>query len=79
MPHTAHELAEEFPADVAKIHDLKANNAHFAKLAEDYHRVNQQVCRAETRVDVLSGEHESELRHKRAHLKDEIARILRAV
>ena len=31
MSHTPHELAEEFPQDVDKIHALKVSNPHFAK------------------------------------------------
>ncbi|HSF65383.1 MAG TPA: DUF465 domain-containing protein [Paracoccaceae bacterium] len=78
MSHTPHELAEEFPAAVDRMHALKATDPHFARLADEYHEVNRAVHRAETRVDTISDEAESALRHKRAHLKDEIARILAA-
>lgn len=78
MSHTPHELAEEFPAAAAKIHALKESDAHFARLADEYHEVNRAVHRAETRVDIISDSAESELRHKRAHLKDQIARMLAA-
>lgn len=77
MSNTPHTLHEEFPADVEKLHALKVSNAHFARLLSEYDTVNDQVHRAETRVDVLSSDHESELRKKRSHLKDEIARMLR--
>ena len=78
MSHTPHELAEEFPGQTAKIHALKESDAHFARLADEYHEVNRAVHRAETRVDIISEAAESELRHKRAHLKDQIARLLAA-
>lgn len=76
MSHTPHELSEEFPADAEKIQKLKAENPHFARLAEEYHTVNRAVHRAETRVEPVSEEHEVELRRKRLNLKEEISRIL---
>jgi uncharacterized protein len=72
MTHTPHELAEEFPAEVAKIHALKARDPHFAKLADEYHTVNRAVHRAETRIDPLTEDEEESLRRRRAHLKDHI-------
>jgi uncharacterized protein YdcH (DUF465 family) len=51
MSHTPHELADDFPQDVEKIHELKVSNPHFAKLMEDYHEVNRAVHRAETGVE----------------------------
>lgn len=76
MSHTPHELAEEFPRAIEKMHMLKTSDPHFARLADEYHEVNRAVHRAETRVDAISDEAESALRHKRAHLKDQIARML---
>lgn len=76
MSHTPHELAEEFPEKVAAIHDLKASNAHFAKLADQYHEVNRAVHRAETGVEPTDAGHETELRKQRMALKDEIAAML---
>ena len=35
MSHTPHELAEEFPQAVQQMHDLRAANAHFAKLCDN--------------------------------------------
>ncbi|MFO7919486.1 DUF465 domain-containing protein [Rhodobacteraceae bacterium W635] len=76
MSHTPHELAEEFPDQVGKIHDLKTTDAHFAKLMDEYHEVNRAVHRAETGVEPMEDLAESELRKKRLHLKDEIAAML---
>jgi len=76
MSHTPHELADEFPAAVEKIHLLKARDAHFATLVDNYHAVNRQVHRAETRLEPMTEAAESALRHHRVHLKDDIARIL---
>ena len=69
MSHTPHELAEEFPAEVEKMHKLKVENAHFAKLCDEYHEVNRAVHRAA---------HENELRQQRTRLKDEIWALISA-
>ncbi|MCX7890054.1 MAG: DUF465 domain-containing protein [Rhodobacteraceae bacterium] len=76
MTHTPHELAEEFPDKVETIHRLKMTDAHFARLAEEYHAVNRLIHRAEQRIDLMSEEEEEHLRRRRAHLKDQIARHL---
>jgi hypothetical protein len=76
MSNTPHELADEFPAHVAKIHELKLKDAHFARLVDEYHEVNRAVHRAETRVDAISDEAEAALRHQRVRLKDQIAHAL---
>lgn len=78
MSNTPHELHEEFPDEAEKIHALKVSNAHFARLAEDYHEINREVHRAESGVAPMDSLAETELRKKRAHLKDEIARLLAA-
>lgn len=77
MSHTPHELTEEFPDDAEKLHRLKTSNAHFARIAEEYHEVNRAVHRAETNVEPMTEAAEAELRRKRMALKDDIARMLR--
>lgn len=76
MSNTPHELHEEFPQKTALIHELKTTNAHFARICDDYHALNRQIHRAETRVELMSEEEEEGLRRKRSRLKDEIARML---
>lgn len=77
MSNTPHELAEEFPAEIDKMHMLKAQDAHFAKLFDEYHEVNKTIHRSETNVEPLAEDYETELRKKRLALKDEIAAKLR--
>lgn len=76
MSHTPHELSEEFPDKVDLMHKLKEENAHFRKLAEDYHDVNRAVHRAETNVEPCDEAHETMLRRQRMALKDQIASML---
>jgi uncharacterized protein YdcH (DUF465 family) len=73
MPHTPHELIEEFPEKTAAIHALRAADEHFRKLTDSYHEVNRALHRAETRVDTLSEDEETRLRRQRMGLKDQIA------
>lgn len=76
MSHTPHELAEEFPDKVEQISALKQSDAHFARLADEYHELNRAVHRAETNVEPVEELAEVEMRKKRALLKDEIWAML---
>ncbi len=76
MSHVPHELAEEFPDKTDMLHDLKTSNAHFARLFDEYHVVNREIHRIETRVEPATDERSTDLRKRRMHLKDEIAAML---
>jgi len=76
MSHTPHELVEEFPDHVERIHSLKQSDTHFAKLAEDYHQVNRQIHRMETETEPVATHIEEDVRKKRVALKDAIATYL---
>jgi hypothetical protein len=72
MSNTPHELAEEFPQHVERMHRLKTEDAHFAKLFDEYHEVNRAVHRAESRVEVIDQSAEETLRRRRMAIKDQI-------
>lgn len=76
MSNTPHTLADEFPDQMEAIHQLKLSNAHFARLLKEYDDVNDQVHVAETNVAPVEQQVEVQLRKRRLHLKDEIARML---
>ncbi|GJL89577.1 MAG: hypothetical protein DHS20C03_32860 [Minwuia thermotolerans] len=76
MSHTPHELAEEFPDKVQKMHELNGSDAHFRKLAERYHAVNRDIHRAETNVEPTDQFTEEKMRKERLSLKDQIAVML---
>ncbi|TNE36834.1 MAG: DUF465 domain-containing protein [Alphaproteobacteria bacterium] len=78
MSHVPHELAEEFPEYKDKIHTQKESNPHFQKLFDEYHAINREIHRLETRVETASDDYEHDLRKKRMVLKDELAAILSA-
>ncbi|MDU9006313.1 YdcH family protein [Sedimentitalea todarodis] len=78
MSHTPHELHEEFPDKVDRMQELKQSDAHFSRLADEYHEVNRAVHRAETNVEPIEELAEVELRKQRALLKDQIWGLLSA-
>jgi uncharacterized protein len=59
-----------------RIHALKTSDNRFARLVEDYHELNRQIHRIETRVEPSSEDVEEELKRRRVRLKDEIAQML---
>ena len=73
MSNTPHTLGEEFPGKLDVIHALKAADPQFARILEEYDEVNDQVHRAETRIDAVSEEAETGYRKRRLELKDQIA------
>lgn len=78
MSNTPHELAEEFPEHVEKIHDLKMSDRHFSRLSSEYHDVNRSIHRAETNIEPTDDVHMEDMRKKRMRLKDEIYGMLSA-
>lgn len=78
MSHTPHELAEEFPDLVKKMSALKVTDAHFVKLADAYHALNDRVYAAETNMAPREELAEVDLRKRRGALKDEIYAYLTA-
>ncbi|MCL6250719.1 DUF465 domain-containing protein [Altererythrobacter sp. KTW20L] len=76
MSHTPHELAAEFPQDVAVIHKLKQDDAHFARLADSYHELNREIHRIDAEIEPASDDRAELLKKKRLALLDEIAPIL---
>lgn len=78
MSNTPHTLGEEFPGKLDAIHALKADNADFARILGEYDHVNDEIHRAETKIEPVSEEHETSLRKRRLALKDAIAGALAA-
>jgi len=78
MTHVPHELHEEFPEAGEALHKLKVENAHFAKLADEYHEINREIHRIEADVEAASDARAEDLKKRRLALKDEIAQMIRA-
>jgi len=76
MSHTPHELTEEFPDIVDKIHDLKLSDVRFLKLSEDYHAINRNIHLAESNIEPTDDFNLENMRKTRVLLKDQIYAIL---
>ena len=76
MSNVPHELAEEFPEYVEKMHEMKLSNAHFVKLFNEYHDLNREIHRAETNIEPTDDFHMEDMRKQRLRLKDEIYGML---
>lgn len=74
---TPHELAADFPEYADALHKLKTEDAHFQKLAEEYHDLNRDIHRAEAEVEPTSDDHLEEMKTRRVELKDEIYAMLK--
>ncbi len=72
MSNVPHELAEEFPEFVKKMHDLKTSDQHFVKMSDEYHLVNREIHRIEIGDEHVSSFDEDALRKKRMQLKDQV-------
>lgn len=74
----SHDLFHEFPEYRERIAELKAVDAQFAALYDEYHIVNNEVERIELQIETPSDFYTETLKKKRLRLKDEIYVILRA-
>jgi uncharacterized protein YdcH (DUF465 family) len=74
--HTPNELTEIFKRDRELVTRLKADDAHFARLADEYHEVNRQVHRIEAETEAASDERTEALKRQRLNLLDEITAII---
>ena len=67
-----HDLHHEFPEHHDRIHDLKVNNSHFARLFDLYHHIDQEVRSIETNGGATTDEHLEDRKLARLKLKDEL-------
>ncbi|MDD5391444.1 MAG: YdcH family protein [Thiothrix sp.] len=73
----SHDLATEFPEYKERIHALKMEDRHFARLFDDYHQVDAQLHRIEQGIEAHADDFVEGLKLQRLHLKDELYDILR--
>jgi len=73
-----HDLVHEFPEHKARIHELKMNQQHFAKLFDQYDELNHQLRRIEQEIETPSDDFVESLKVKRLHLKDELYKMIKA-
>jgi uncharacterized protein len=71
-----HDLRNEFPEHVEKIHELKISDNHFKKLFDEYHEVNNEIHSIETEAVHTTDEVLNQLRIQRVQLKDQLYAII---
>jgi uncharacterized protein YdcH (DUF465 family) len=72
-----HDLIHEFPELKDRIHELKMNNHHFARLFDEYHAVDHEVHRIENGVENTADEYLESRKKARLHLKDQLYSMLK--
>ncbi|MDF1644670.1 MAG: DUF465 domain-containing protein [Pseudomonadales bacterium] len=73
-----HDLVHELPEHRDRIHQLKVENKHFARLFEQYHDIDHEVRRIETGVENSSDDYLEERKKVRLQLKDELFNMIKA-
>jgi uncharacterized protein len=73
-----HDLGHEFPEYMTTIFDLRARDEAFARLFDDYERVNAEIVDIEENDKPFEDFAFEEMKKRRLRLKDEIYLILRA-
>ncbi len=71
-----HDLHHEFPEHFDRIHQLKMDNAHFARLFKEYHEVDHEVLRIEEGVENHADDYVEDLKKKRLLLKDQLYQMI---
>jgi len=74
-----HPLLKEFPEHRETIQWLKVSNEVFRQRFDEYHQLDDKVCRIEEEVDFATDQETDELKMKRAVLKDQLYRQVRQV
>jgi len=78
MPLLSHELEQEFPDLKGAIQQLRSNDTHFARLCDEYKRIDGDVTRIEEDKEPVSDFDLEEMKKKRLRIKDQLYAILRS-
>jgi uncharacterized protein YdcH (DUF465 family) len=65
-----HPFVIEFPGHRESIRTLKLADGNFRRMFEEYHVLDDEICRIEEDVEFASDQQIDELKFKRAKLKD---------
>lgn len=72
-----HDLIHELPEFREQIRQMKMENAHFAKMFDEYHQHDNEIRRIENGAEVSSDEYIENLKKHRLHLKDQLFTMLK--
>jgi hypothetical protein len=67
-----HPFVSEFPEHRETIRHLRLSDNRFRQMFEEYHQLDDTICRFEEEIEFATDQEIDELKFKRAKLKDEI-------
>jgi uncharacterized protein len=67
-----HPFVSEFPQHRETIRSLKLADGKFRAAFEEYHKLDDEICRIEEDVEYATDQKIDELKFKRAKLKDQL-------
>ena len=67
-----HPILREFPEYRETIRLLRSTNSDFRKAYEEYHDIDDAICRIEEEIDFATDQEIDDLKLRRARLKDKI-------
>ncbi len=70
-----HPILREFPEHRDTIKRLRGD-AHFQNLYDEYHRLDDEICRSEEEIEFATDQQIAERKMRRAKLKDYIHHLL---
>lgn len=76
MSDQGHDLASLFPEDGELLHQLKLDNAHFRRLADEHHVLTKEIERIEAGIEPASDERTEALKKERLAALDGIAALV---
>ena len=72
-----HPIYREFPEHRETIKRLKGSDDTFRRMFDEYHQLDDAVCRIEEEIDFATDQEIEELKMRRAKLKDSIYHSIR--
>ena len=72
-----HPFVAEFPGHSDTIRSLKRADGTFCAMFEEYHTLDDQICRIEEDVEYANDQQIDEMKFKRARLKDALYTAVR--
>ena len=72
-----HPFVSEFPEHRETIRSLKLADAKFRAMFEEYHQLDDEICRIEEDIEFATDQQIDELKFKRAKLKDALYSAVR--
>jgi hypothetical protein len=72
-----HPFVSEFPEHRETIRHLRLSDNQFRQMFEEYHQLDDEICRIEEEVEFASDQQIDELKFKRAKLKDALYTAVR--